>query len=53
MREEIKGPPVELGEEEREHSRSLYKWWTTRQAVGDVKDDGTNGNVSQAGVAKL
>ena len=27
IREEIKGPPVELGEEEREHARHLRVWW--------------------------
>ncbi|KAK0286654.1 hypothetical protein LTR35_002015 [Friedmanniomyces endolithicus] len=29
MREEIKGPPVELGEEERRHAGVLREWWIT------------------------
>ncbi|KAK0264738.1 hypothetical protein LTS09_001145 [Friedmanniomyces endolithicus] len=36
MREEIKGPPVELGEEERRHAGVLREWWITVGGKSDV-----------------
>lgn len=39
-REEIKGPPVEVGEAEREHVRALRKWWIARRGeVGDGDEE--------------
>ena len=41
IREEMKGPPVELGEEERRHARGLREWWeTSPHAAG--RDDRTD-----------
>lgn len=38
-REEVKGPPVEVGEAEREHVRALREWWIARRGeVGDGDD---------------
>lgn len=63
LSEEMKGPPVEFGEEEREHARDLRSWWEvvySEQEVNgmnDVNDDevmagsGINGHVNQAAVA--
>ncbi|KAF2436765.1 hypothetical protein EJ08DRAFT_691086 [Tothia fuscella] len=36
-REEIRGPPVELGEEEREHVDVLRDWWCERVQEGGMK----------------
>ena len=61
VREEMKGPPVELGEEEREHARRLRLWWELLRSEvktndgHDMGDDATmNGHVSsQTITAKL
>ena len=61
--EEMKGPPVEFGEEERRHARDLREWWElTRNVNGKEDVDGTrdfdgragrNGHVAVAAGAKL
>ncbi|KAK1083266.1 hypothetical protein LTR33_003375 [Friedmanniomyces endolithicus] len=38
MREEIKGPPVELGEEERRHAGALREWWITVGGKADAAE---------------
>ncbi|KAK1821339.1 hypothetical protein LTR12_004225 [Friedmanniomyces endolithicus] len=38
MREEIKGPPVELGEEERRHAGVLREWWITVGSKADAAE---------------
>ena len=63
VREEVKGPPVELGEEEREHAKRLRQWWQTLSPqVADSQQDDTmdaddgvvpNGHGSHAVAAKL
>lgn len=43
VREEVKGPPVEFGEKEKEHARELRLWWegmATIKAGGEGYDDG-------------
>ena len=54
VHEEIKGPPVELGEQEREHARHLRLWWelvhgkAESEEVNDTSDDAAvNDHVSQ------
>jgi len=32
VREEIRGPPMDIGQEEREKARELRKWWEELQA---------------------
>ncbi|KAK5133922.1 hypothetical protein LTR08_007151 [Meristemomyces frigidus] len=36
VREEAKGPPVELGDEERQHARTLRQWWITLHPAADL-----------------
>ncbi|KAK3679858.1 hypothetical protein LTR78_000234 [Recurvomyces mirabilis] len=58
VREEIKGPPVELGAEERRHADALRNWWMTAHANGrgndshDVEDERTHEGLTGE-VAKL
>ena len=61
--EEMKGPPVEFGDEERGHARGLREWWEFTLNVNGKEDvDGTrdfdgrpgrNGHVAVAAGAKL
>ena len=60
VREEIKGPPVEMGEEERKHAQSLREWWQAlhggkeqQDDSGETKNTEMNGNSSQFLTAKL
>ncbi|KAK5728623.1 hypothetical protein LTR15_001760 [Elasticomyces elasticus] len=58
MHEEIKGPPVELGDEERRHASVLREWWVRRRSTssglgrGDV-DAAVEGKISDVPVSKL
>ena len=48
--EEMKGPPVEFGEEERRHARDLREWWElTRNVNGKEDVDGTRDFDGRAG----
>ncbi|KAK3704653.1 hypothetical protein LTR37_013752 [Vermiconidia calcicola] len=47
VREEIKGPPVELGEEEREQAKRLRLWW---QEHVDIEDHNTREASDDAGL---
>jgi hypothetical protein len=55
--EEVKGPPVEFGNEERGHARDLRLWWELTSNGNDTQDiDGmaeTNGHVAVSAGAKL
>ena len=60
VREEVKGPPVEFGGEERGHAQQMHEWWqATRQTdeqqeVEHMADDaGANGHVTQPVDARL
>ena len=60
VREEVKGPPVEFGGEERGHAQQLHEWWQAarqtdeQQEVEDMADDtGANGHITQPMDAKL
>ncbi|KAK0821951.1 hypothetical protein LTR75_000085 [Friedmanniomyces endolithicus] len=60
MREEIKGPPVELGEEERRHAGVLREWWMTvggKADAAEVKEErgrpDLNGKTAGMAVSKL
>ncbi|KAK3623285.1 hypothetical protein LTR56_021664 [Elasticomyces elasticus] len=58
MHEEIKGPPVELGDEERRHASVLREWWVSRRSTssglgrGDA-DAAVEGKISDVPVSKL
>ncbi|KAK4953612.1 hypothetical protein LTR10_008215 [Elasticomyces elasticus] len=58
MHEEIKGPPVELGDEERRHASVLREWWVSRRSTssglgrGDA-DMAVEGKISDVPVSKL
>lgn len=61
VREEIKGPPIELGDEERGHATRLREWWQAVQ-FEDVRkldsddmpnDRALNGHVNEPVAAKL
>jgi hypothetical protein len=49
VREEVKGPPIEYGEEERSLAKDLRDWWVGEHGKGEVKrvvhddDDGIEG----------
>lgn len=45
-REEVKGPPVEVGEAEREHVRVLRTWWVTQRSRGTERTE--RGDVHEA-----
>lgn len=59
IREEIKGPPVELGEEEREHASRLRDWWqsvgpdTSNHGKDEMLNGGVNGHATKPIAAKL
>ncbi|KAK1819350.1 hypothetical protein LTR12_006298, partial [Friedmanniomyces endolithicus] len=60
MREEIKGPPVELGEEERRHAGVLREWWMTvggKADAAELKEErgrpDLNGKTAGMAVSKL
>lgn len=63
VREEMKGPPVELGEEERKHAAYLHQWWQAlkgqeqpQESITDSNDEGeqsSNGYTTSALTAKL
>ena len=60
VREEVKGPPIELAGEEREHARQLRQWWELLRReeesneYHDMGDDsGMNGQVTRPITAKL
>lgn len=61
VREEVKGPPVEFGEEERGHARSLRLWWEAGSEASvdeerngtSMEDIGTNGHLPEPVSAKL
>ena len=38
VREEMKGPPVEFGEEEQEQVRQLRDWWVRTQQQGQDRE---------------
>ncbi|EMC94274.1 hypothetical protein BAUCODRAFT_36741 [Baudoinia panamericana UAMH 10762] len=42
MREEVKGPPVELGEEERQHAKVLRDWWVAHGGGNNSQDNDSN-----------
>ncbi|KAK0947749.1 hypothetical protein LTR29_001006 [Friedmanniomyces endolithicus] len=49
-REEIKGPPIELGEEERRHAGALREWWMTVGGKSDTaKLEDENGRLELNG----
>ncbi|KAK5733730.1 hypothetical protein LTR17_009434 [Elasticomyces elasticus] len=58
MHEEIKGPPVELGDEERRHASVLREWWVSKQSTssglkGEDADVAVEGKISDVPVSKL
>ncbi|KAK5747196.1 hypothetical protein LTR17_000331 [Elasticomyces elasticus] len=58
MHEEIKGPPVELGDEERRHASVLREWWVSRQSTSSGLERGNanaavEGKISDVPVSKL
>ncbi|KAK5112286.1 hypothetical protein LTR85_011558 [Meristemomyces frigidus] len=60
VREEVKGPPVELGDEERQHARALREWWValhpemqSEHHTVEREDVGTSGLVSPQLTTKL
>ncbi|KAK4891509.1 hypothetical protein LTR27_009839 [Elasticomyces elasticus] len=58
MHEEIKGPPVELGDEERRHASVLREWWVGKQSTssglkGGDADAAMEGKISDVPVSKL
>jgi hypothetical protein len=40
--EEVCGPPVEIGKEERDEAERLRKWWKMEQSDGDVETKNSN-----------
>ncbi len=48
VHEEMKGPPVELGEEERDHASGLREWWLTQRAVADNTSEEADAGGSMA-----
>ena len=53
VEEEINGPPVEFGDEERAHAQSLRQWWINERQA-DVNDsESSKGKVAKEIVAKL
>ncbi|KAK4544207.1 hypothetical protein LTR36_004417 [Oleoguttula mirabilis] len=60
VREEVKGPPVELGDEERHHARALREWWValhpeaiSERVAGGREDVEMDGLISPRLPAKL
>ncbi|KAK5683266.1 hypothetical protein LTS10_004797 [Elasticomyces elasticus] len=58
MHEEIKGPPVELGDEERRHASVLREWWVSRRSTSSGLERGdadatVEGKISDVPVSKL
>ncbi|KAK4931239.1 hypothetical protein LTR49_002297 [Elasticomyces elasticus] len=58
MHEEIKGPPVELGDEERKHASVLREWWVSKQSTSSGLERGdahaaVEGKISDVPVSKL